>query len=411
MQKSDFFGKVKRILDKGYVCDNCLGRQFAQLISGLENSERGRAIRDCFAMLLETGEKSELDPSNFYSYNFRFSGVKAERGTCVVCGGIFEELDFFVKKAKEKLKGLEFSNFLVGTKLSRNLLRKEEDMWENAGIEWCEPIKAEINRLVGKALEKELKKAVNFKSPEILIILNLGEKDVEIAINSLYIYAEYNKLVRTIPQTRWPSGKYKTSVEQIVAKPVLKVTKGGGSKFHGAGREDINAKCLAWRPFILEITEPRKRNLGLKDIREKVNKSRRVQIRKLKIVGSDSVERIKQMRPDKTYKAVVVTQKEPGADALKRLSLLKGKKIYQETPSRVLHRRVDKLRKRVVKDVKWKRLGKRKIELTIRAEAGTYIKELISGDNGRTYPSVSELLGTKAEVKELNVVKIHREKD
>ena len=410
MQKSDFFEKVLKIMEKGYICDNCLGRQFAQLLSGLENKERGRAIRDFFAFLLEAGEELELDSSNFFSYKFRFSGLKGEKGKCVVCGDLFEGLDFYAKKAVEKLSGLEFSNFLVGTKLSGSLVRKEEDLWENVGIEWCEPMKSEVNRLVGKELEKESGKSVEFNNPEILIILNMKKKDVEICVNSLYIYGEYNKLVRTIPQTRWPSGKYKTSVEQIVAKPVLKKTKGIGSKFHGAGREDINAKCLAWRPFVLEITGPRKRKMNLKEIRDSVKKSKKVEVRKLKFVGSDEVERVKSMRPDKTYRTIVKTEKDLDNKALKRLSLLKGKKIYQETPTRVMHRRADKLRKRVIKDIKWKKLGKKKLEIIVRAEAGTYIKELISGDKGRTYPSISELLGTKTEVKELNVIKIHREK-
>jgi len=35
-----------------------------------------------------------------------------------------------------------------------------------------------------------------------------------------------------------------------------------------------------------------------------------------------------------------------------------------------------------------------------------YIKELISGDGGRTKPSLSELLGTETEVKELDVVDV-----
>ena len=410
MQKLEFFEKVLRLFQHGYICDHCLGRQFAQLLSGKENYERGRSIRDFFAMLLDSGEKLESDPSNFFSYNFRFRNLEGEKKKCYVCGDLFENLDFYTGKAKEKLKEFDFNNFLVGTKLNTTLINNEEDLWEKVGIEWCEPLKSEINRLVGKKLEKELGKKVEFKNPEILIILDLKKKDVKLEVNSLYIYGEYNKLVRTIPQTRWPSGKYKTSVEQIVAKPFLKKTKGKGSKFHGAGREDIDAKCLAWRPFVLEILEPKKRNISLKKLQQEVNKSKRVQVRKLRFASGDLVEKLKSIRPDKTYRVLVVIEKEVGAKDLEKLSILKGKKIYQETPNRVLHRRADKLRKRVVKDIKWKKIGKKKIELVIKAEAGTYIKELVTGDKGRTYPSVSELLGIKTVVKELDVVKINHEK-
>ena len=75
-----------------------------------------------------------------------------------------------------------------------------------------------------------------------------------------------------------------------------------------------------------------------------------------------------------------------------------------------MRRRANLLRKRVVKEIKWRRLGPKRIELRVRAQAGTYIKELISGDNHRTYPSVSELLGVKAKVKELDVIEIHGKK-
>ena len=42
----------------------------------------------------------------------------------------------------------------------------------------------------------------------------------------------------------------------------------------------------------------------------------------------------------------------------------------------------------------------------IKTESGTYIKELISGDNGRTKPSLSEILKQKAAVKKLVVKEV-----
>jgi len=47
------------------------------------------------------------------------------------------------------------------------------------------------------------------------------------------------------------------------------------------------------------------------------------------------------------------------------------------------------------------------LELTVRAQPGTYIKELVSGDDGRTRPSVTEILGTAAECAQLDVLAIH----
>ena len=47
------------------------------------------------------------------------------------------------------------------------------------------------------------------------------------------------------------------------------------------------------------------------------------------------------------------------------------------------------------------------IEVTLRCEAGTYVKELIHSDEGRTTPSVQSVLATDCEVIWLDVLEIH----
>jgi tRNA pseudouridine synthase 10 len=44
--------------------------------------------------------------------------------------------------------------------------------------------------------------------------------------------------------------------------------------------------------------------------------------------------------------------------------------------------------------------------ITIEADSGLYIKELVSGDEGRTNPSLSGLLGVKAFVEKLDVIDV-----
>jgi len=199
--------------------------------------------------------------------------------------------------------------------------------------------------------------------------------------------------------------KYKTSVEQEIAKPILKITRGSDQKLHASGREDIDALCLGWRAFVIEISEPKKRKINLKELQKEINKSKKVKVKSLKFADTNTVKKVKEAKPDKTYRAVVVLEKPATKSELAKLKKLKGI-IRQKTPQRVLHRRSDKLRQRAVKQIKYKILGKKKIEITVTAESGLYIKELISGDEGRTEPSVSKLLGQKAVCKQLDVVKI-----
>jgi tRNA pseudouridine synthase 10 len=44
----------------------------------------------------------------------------------------------------------------------------------------------------------------------------------------------------------------------------------------------------------------------------------------------------------------------------------------------------------------------------VKAEAGTYIKELIHGDDGRTQPNIADILGCEAECLELDITWVEK---
>lgn len=406
--------KLERIFSYGYVCDHCLGRQFAKLLSGFSNDQRGEALRRYYALSIDaTGETEKIKMSNFLDFNFnnekKLEFPRGEDEKCSVCCGFFSEIDKWVSLAIKSAGGKEFRSFSVGTILNDELLSREESMWEHAGVENCEPIKSEINREVGKRLEKKLEIKADLKNPEASFLIDIGKRKVMISINPIFIYGEYQKLVRGIPQTRWPSGKYRTSVEQIIAKPFMKITKGSGHKLHGLGREDIDARCLGWRPFVLEITSPVKRKIELASIAKEMKKTKKVLVRNLRISGMDEVREIKNSRASKEYRVLVLCNREIGNSDMRKIKSL-ATEIKQRTPERVKHRRADRIRKRNVISISARLLGKSKFMLFVKGEAGLYIKELVSGDNGRTKPSVSEILGCKCVPKDLDVIKIESRK-
>ena len=55
------------------------------------------------------------------------------------------------------------------------------------------------------------------------------------------------------------------------------------------------------------------------------------------------------------------------------------------------------------------RLDENQAIIEITAEAGTYIKELVTGDGGRTNPSLSSLYGSDLRVAALDVTDIKTE--
>ncbi len=372
--------RIARKVASKQVCDHCLGRQFAMLSTGMTNRQRGEILR----ALLKSGEPRE----------------------CSVCGNLFRSLEDWAGKAVKALDGISFSTFLVGTKLSPDLVMKEEELWEEVGITHCEPLKSELNRELGKLLHKRTGKEVS-DIPDITVILSLARGRIELQIRPLFISGKYQKLVRGIPQTKWDT--YPETVEDIIAAPLMKESSATAHSMHGAGREDIDARCLAWRPFVLELENPRKRTLPLRKAEKEINRSGKVKVKDLSLAGKKDVIRTKEMRPDKSYRVLAIFDRPVKEKDLASLKTLVGT-ISQKTPTRVLHRRSDLLRRRRVLGIRSKPLSGRSVRLDIRGEAGLYIKELVTGDNGRTVPSVSALLGP-VRVKELDVTGIHLEED
>jgi len=408
--------KARLVLEQP-ICDHCLGRQFGQLLSGYTNAERGRSLRAMVAMSIDKdkleNEDKKIDLSNLSDTKFHhLSAEKPEPKSCSLCHGAFAKLDKMAAKAVDKLKGIEFRTFVLGTRLSADLLDAEEALWERAGIDWAEPLKAELNREVGKRIErllheKQLRAEFEPKNPQVVLLADLSKNKVDVTINGLFIYGEYQKLKRGIPQTKWPSGKYKTSVEQIMAKPFMTAAQARAHALHGSGREDIDARCLGWRPFVLELLEPKRRLFDAKTLLKLSKKiGKEVKVRNLRLSNIDEVRTLKAARYDKTYSALVKCAQTMTRNELKRLDVLVGE-IRQRTPQRVLHRRADRVRKRYVKMLTAKLVDNHTFRLLVTGEAGLYIKELISGDSGRTQPSVSGVLVKDCVCKELDVTKIH----
>ena len=404
--------KADSILEEEELCDHCLGRQFAKLGHGLENYERGVIIRDTEGEL----EESDFDPENVPE--------DAEEGTeCEVCDGVFTELEYWTDMVIDSFDRYELETFLIGIRPREEMLEAEEDLWEDYGIEWTEPIKTELSRLIGKRIEDEMDIEVDFTRADINAVVDMEKDRVELQVNSLLIYGQYNKYSREIPQTEWPCNKcrgsgcdecnwtgkqYQESVQELIQEPFIRETKGIEAKFHGGGREDIDVKCFGRREFVLEVIEPLNRDIDLEDLQEEVNESTdKVEVFDLRWAGKDEIAEIKQKHADKTYEAIVETGEaveDSDLDELEKLETL----IEQDTPTRVEHRRADKTREREVYRVETEKLDDQKFRMVIEAEAGTYIKELISSDEEKTRPSVHSVLGMDTECVQLDVIDVEK---
>ncbi|WP_423793279.1 tRNA pseudouridine(54/55) synthase Pus10 [Methanocaldococcus indicus] len=410
------------ILKDYKLCDRCIGRLYGKLLH-LSNVERGKSLRIAKALELEKNLKeNKISEDEKELLEILKKGYSEEE--CVWCKGIFNEEKFkkLLNKVIELIKDYEFDTFLVGTHLPDDVKDLETQLTEK--YSYMESIKQEFGREFGKFLAKHIGKKPDREKPDIVIHINPYDEKVTLQINPLFIKGRYRKLVRGIPQTRWlcsycrgrgckycnyTGKKYPTSVEQIIGDVVLKFANGLDYRFHGAGREDIDVRMLGnGRPFVIEIKEPKKRKLNLKEIEKLINKDGRVEVLNLEFGERKDKVLFKNTPHKKTYRAIVECEENVNEEDIKKIEEeLKNRVIYQRTPRRVLHRRADLERVRKVYNVKAKKLNDKSLELEIFCDGGLYIKELISGDEGRTKPSVSSILNKKCICKKLDVLKIH----
>ncbi|MHC1604774.1 MAG: tRNA pseudouridine(54/55) synthase Pus10 [Candidatus Methanofastidiosia archaeon] len=343
-------------------------------------------------------------------------GLETEyKGRCELCGGILERTDLVDTINPD----FEFGSFNVGVVLSPNIVEHESAIVSKFNLKSARSIKNEINTKTRKHLEEKLETPIDLINPDVVFEINYVKNRVFYRIKSLTILSRYLKFERGIPQTKWfckscrgkgckkcgYTGKmYPISVEEIIAKPLLKATKGKISRFHGAGREDIDARMLgSGRPFVVEILSPKIRSIDLEQMAKEINMDKRIKVEKMKFCSKDVVEKIKNTKYKKTY--VAYLDKNLTKTDISKIERELVGEIAQRTPIRVSHRRSDKIRKRKVYKVIVK--DNKKTELEIYCDGGLYIKELISGDEGRTIPSVSSILKKKVSCKELDVIKIH----
>ncbi len=431
---------AQKMLEKYPLCNHCLGRQFALLGYGLDDEKRGEAIKILQTMkaneLALHGDEAGVSQLKTLATNGSFDmatnvlkKLKKKAGRkreCYLCEARFEEIPRLVSSSIEKLVDYEYTTFLVGIKLPTKVEEKEDEFKAEFDVKHGEGMRNGFSREIGKKISEITQKTADYKTPEMVIIINPFTSKIALQANPFYIAGRYKKLARGIPQSKWfcPNcrgegcaecnwtGKaYPESVEELISGPTLEKTGGEEAAFHAAGREDVDARMLGrGRPFVVELKKPKRRFIELQDLAKTINERAKgkVKVQNLRFASKDTVRRLKRKEgATKVYKVVVEFDRDVSDEELEVLAkTLTNTMIRQQTPLRVLHRRADRVREKYIYEAKIKRLKPNKIEIRIRCQGGLYIKELITGDEGRTDPNVAEIMSVKAEPVRLDVLNI-----
>ncbi len=334
----------------------------------------------------------------FCSKNF---DCNFNEGKCVICNDTYERFnDSLTSNFPSLLKGIKVKNaryFSISTLIPEKFFLNEEKVFD-----FClgNSIKNSLNSFLRSFVESNSHLKYSINNSDVRFVFDFSEPfRITHHPDDLFIFGAYKKLVPGISQKIWK--KYAVSVESLIGEKSLEFFEADSYTLHASGREDVDAINTGFRPFVLELKSALKRptHSEIKHFEKELNK---LNSGKLEVILYGRVKRsfvtlVSDSHFDKEYRAYVsFPEKYSEEFVLSRLkeveSFFKETTINQKTPIRVLRRRADITRKRKVYSIKADR-DEKGVYLDVSSEAGLYIKELISGDNGRTSPSISETTG------------------
>lgn len=234
----------------------------------------------------------------------------------------------------------------------------------------------------------------------------------------IYFGGRYLKFSRNVSQTRWiidDERMGEASIEEIIGGNILPMCQGDSYKFHAAGREDIDVRMLgSGRPFLLEVQNAREvpSEALVKEIETRMNNlgNKLVGVKNLSLVTSHTWDLMREGEAEKQkqYCALVWISRPLVDEDLQCIASHNDLQILQRTPVRVLHRRSPLERGKIIHWMKIEQItgSSQYFLLHLCTQAGTYIKEFVHGDLGRTHPSIGSILRCRAEILQLDVTDV-----
>mmetsp|Transcript_46068 Transcript_46068/g.104394 ORF Transcript_46068/g.104394 Transcript_46068/m.104394 type:complete len:197 (+) Transcript_46068:1053-1643(+) len=165
------------------------------------------------------------------------------------------------------------------------------------------------------------------------------------------------------------------------------------------------------RPFLLEMVDSLYGTMaaasGFGDLPNLVQSQSAgvVEVQDLEICDRTASEKLVEgaEKHQKHYLCVIWVKKSVTKDDVANLNGVRELSIHQRTPVRVLHRRTNMVRQRMVHKLAAEQLNAHFLVLHVWSAAGTYIKEFVHGDLGRTVPSIRSILDSETDILQLDV--------
>ena len=401
-------------LKKKYnLCTYCLRRQVVPIRKNTDRSYKKRKNTD-------------------RSYKKIKQSKSSNSNSCYVCRGIMSQLDSTVKKICTAIEAKEyqFDSFMLGATLPLAVFEREDSIRSKFKIRGRENIKRQFLHELRKKLEKVTGKRVEHITPDITIHIVIDNQDTDgdtnnsnnynntlqqtlsIKSSPIFFSGRYVKAIRGLPQKKDICQKclgsgcfscdYKVvspsdSIEAIISRRVLEITKGETPKFSWLGSEDKDSLVLGkGRPFLVRVSDPKVRWLKT-DLTIKENGVYAV------IKQQSPQQRSFQLPSRFTTKTKITIQAERDLSSKSLpilLNVLENSEVSFETKSRIL--------KKKIYSVEVEQIDQKAFILTIVSDGGLFIKQFVGGQE-YCEPNISKIIGTKCECVAFDVLKINTE--
>ncbi|KAK7103628.1 tRNA pseudouridine synthase Pus10-like [Littorina saxatilis] len=241
--------------------------------------------------------------------------------------------------------------------------------------------------------------------------------DISVSHDAVFVAGRYQKYSRELSQSPWIIDgvvKMAGSVQELVCQVILDRFKPSDHKFSSSGREDVDVQMLGMgRPFVVELIDPHRVTFSPEDMKAMQKETNAltelVAIRDLQIVTREDVGRLKEGEEDKSksYVALCWCERPLTEEDMQKISEMKDLVLYQRTPIRVLHRRTLATRERTIYSMRMEPASGQHFTLHLSTQAGTYVKEFVHGDFGRTQPNLGTLLNADCDILALDVTAVN----
>jgi tRNA pseudouridine synthase 10 len=324
-----------------------------------------------------------------------------DQDNCFICSGLMSNIDLIHKKILSSVANVyEFDSFLIGATIPNEYYEREDLIRSKFKIRGMENVKIQLTRELRRRFLKTTKKRLDLLSPDILINIDIDKNnnvDIIAKTRPLHFLGRYIKKYRGIMQKQTRCGGCQgkgclacdysglsgyNSIEGIIAKKLISITRGQNVKFTWVGSEDKESIVLGkGRPFFARVTNPQNRKF------ENNLKFREKGIVAILSPTSDNISDSSLVFTTK-IKILVECDKEIIKLNLEKLKVRCDSIVRFENKSRQFNKKIYSLK--VLK------VDSKRFSITILTDGGFQVKQFV-GERESAKPNVSEIVNSNCK--------------